>query len=66
MALSEARKRAKKKWDAANTKTASCKLSNEEHAAFKAYAEQRGKTVSGMLLEYVRACISTEQEDRTE
>lgn len=67
MAKTEAQRRANRKWDAANTKTAACKLSNAEHAAFKAYAEARGLTVSGALLEYVRDCIAgMEQNDGTE
>lgn len=66
MAVSESQKRASAKWDKANTQTAACKLTKAEHAAFKAYAEQHGKTISGMLLEYIRSCISTEQKSRTE
>lgn len=57
MAISEARKRANAKWNKANTKNAACTLTLEEHAAFKAYAEARGKTISGLLLDYVRSCI---------
>ena len=62
MAVSEAHKRGNRKWDAANMKVATCKLSLEEHAAFKAYAESRGKTISGVLLDYVRRCISDDTE----
>lgn len=58
MALSEARKRANAKWNKANTKSAACTLTLKEHAAFKAYAAARGKTISGQLLEYVRGCIA--------
>ena len=58
MPMTDAQKRANAKWKRANTKSAACVLSLEEHAAFKAYAEQHGKTVSGMLLEYIRGCIS--------
>ena len=57
MAISEARNRANAKWTKANTKNAACTLTLEEHAAFKAYAEARGKTISGLLLDYVRSCI---------
>ena len=79
MAVSEAKKRADAKWHKANTKSAACSLSLAEHAAFKAYAAARGKTISGLLLDYVRSCIadmeqqenieqpvSTEQKSRTE
>jgi hypothetical protein len=65
MAISEAHRRGNNKWDAANMKTAACKLTKSEHTAFKAYAEKHGKTISGMLLEYVRSCISTEQKQAT-
>lgn len=60
--MTDAQKRANAKWKKANTKSAACVLSLEEHAAFKAYAEAHGKTISGMLLEYIRSCISTEQQ----
>lgn len=62
MAISEARKRANAKWDKAHRKSIACTLSLEEHAAFKAYAEARGKTISGVLLDYVRRCISEDME----
>ena len=64
MAISEAHRRGNNKWDAANMKTAACKLTKSEHAAFKAYAEARGKTVSGLLLEYVRGCIADDMEQK--
>lgn len=62
MAISEAKKRANAKWNKANTKNVACTVNLEEHAAFKAYAEKRGKTISALLLEYVRKCIA---EDAT-
>ena len=58
MPKTEAQMRSIRKWDSEHMRTATCKLSNEEHAAFKAYAEAHGKTVSGALLEYVRKCIT--------
>ena len=65
MAVSDAKKKASAKWDKANRKNISCMVSNAEHAAFKAYAEQRGLTVSGALLEYVRKCLADmEQTER--
>ena len=42
----------------------SCKIRSEEHAAFKAYAEARGKTISSLLLEYVRGCIAEDMEQK--
>ena len=62
MSKTDAQRRSTRKWDAANMKTASCKLSNTEHAAFKAYAEAKLKTISGVLLEYVRRCIAEDVE----
>lgn len=53
----EAQKRANAKWNKANVKNLSCNVTVEEHAAFKRYAEQQGKTISAVLLEYVRSCI---------
>ena len=58
MTTSEAQKRASAKWNAQNQKTIACAVNLEEHAAFKAYAEARGKTISGLLLDYVRSCIA--------
>lgn len=62
MAATEAQKRASAKWDKANTKTATCKLRIDEYVAFKAYAERHGKTISAVLLEYVRKCISEDEQ----
>lgn len=65
MPKTDAQRRSTRKWDAANMKTASCKLSNAEHAAFKTYAEARGKTISCLLLDYVRSCIAEGTEQRS-
>lgn len=62
MATSESQKKASAKWNKANTKNIACTVNLEEHAAFKAYAEQHGKTISGMLLEYVRKCIAEAEQ----
>ena len=59
MATTDAQKRASAKW---NTKNIACTVNLEEHAAFKAYAERRGKTISAVLLEYVRKCISEDEQ----
>lgn len=66
MPLSEARKRANAKYQAEHQKTLACSVSTYEHAAFKAYAEARGKTISGLLLEYVRSCIAEGTDQRPE
>ncbi len=57
MAKSEAQKRANAKWAAKNTKVASCKLNIKEYDLFKQWAEDRGLTVSGALLKFIRSCI---------
>lgn len=66
MSRTDAQRWANAKWDKENTMTAACKLPKEEHAAFKAYAEVRGKTISGLLLDYVRHCIAEDIEQRPE
>lgn len=58
MPVSDAKKRANAKWSKVHMKNLACTVTNDEHAAFKKYAEDHGKTISGMLLEYVRKCIS--------
>lgn len=58
--MTDAQRRANAKWHKANMKNLACTVTLEEHAAFKKYAEDRGKTISGMLLDYVRKCISEE------
>lgn len=65
MPRTDAQRRANAKWDKENTMTAACKLRKDEHAAFKAYAEQHGKTISGMLLEYIRGCITDMEQNET-
>lgn len=64
MAVSDAHRRGNAKWDKENMRVVSCKIRSEEHAAFKAYAETRGKTISGLLLEYVRGCIAEDMEQK--
>ena len=79
MGVSEARKRANAKWDKANRKNAACALSIEQYEKFRQYAEQHGKTVTGMVKSLILDCIenmeqlenteqpaSTEQKSRTE
>ena len=57
MAISEARKRANAKWDSENLKNAACRLTLEQYALFQQYAEQHGKTDSGMVKQLVLACL---------
>lgn len=64
MAVSDAHRRGNAKWDKENMRVVSCKIRSEEHAAFKAYAEARGETISSLLLEYVRSCIAEDMEQK--
>lgn len=45
-------------FDKANYKTAACKITIAKYERFKAYAASRGKTVSGLLSEYIDNCIA--------
>ena len=56
--MTDAQRRAKQKYQSAHQKTLACPVNLDEYARFKAYAEQRGLTVSGALLEYVRRCLA--------
>ena len=39
-------------------KTAACKISVSNYEQFQAYAKSQGKTVSGLLTEYINSCIA--------
>jgi len=58
MPPSDAQKKARDKWDKANTKVVACKLRTEEAEAFKQYAANQGKTANTLIKEYVLRCIS--------
>lgn len=62
--MTDAQKRANRKWDKTNRKNLSCRVSISEYDAFKKYAEDHGKTISGMLLDYVRKCIANNTENQ--
>lgn len=62
--MTDAKKRANAKWNKENMKTLSCRISNNEYMTFKKYAEDHGKTISGMLLDYVRKCIANNTENQ--
>ena len=53
MALSEARKKANAKWDAANMATIACKLRKDKADAFRLYAQQHGTTPNALLKAYI-------------
>lgn len=53
MALSEARKKANAKWDAANMATIACKLRKDTAERFKQYAQEHGTTPNALIREYI-------------
>lgn len=57
MAVSEAQKKSRDKWDKENMTTLGCKVKKEEAAAFKEYANEQGKTSNTVLKEFVQECI---------
>lgn len=62
MARTEAKRKADQRYKRTHEKTLACGVNLDEYARFKAYAERRGKTISGVLLEYVRRCISDAEQ----
>ena len=53
MAVSEAKKRANAKWDAAHMKIVGVKLRRETAEEFKEYARQHGTTPNAILKDYI-------------
>lgn len=41
-----------------NYKVAACQISKSKYDLFRAYAKSQGKTVSGLLSEYIDNCIA--------
>lgn len=63
----EAKARANKKWDEANKDRYSRLVAvvyKDERDQFNAYAKRQGKSASGLLCEYIRACIASEAADK--
>ena len=54
----DAQRKAERKYKAGKYKTAACQLSTEKYIAFQSYAAEKGKTVSGLLSEYIDNCIA--------
>lgn len=63
MALSEARKRANAKWDAANTKVISCKARADLVETFKALCRENGETPNAVLTGAMEAYIAKYDPD---
>lgn len=57
MAVSEAQKKSRDKWDKANMITLGCKVKKEQAEKFKEYAKKRGVTSNTLLKEFVLKCI---------
>ena len=58
MAVSESRKKANQKWDAANMETLACKVKKDHAEQFKVYCAGIGETVNSVLQDYVTDCIT--------
>ena len=56
----DAQRKAENKYSKANFKTAACKIQIEKYNRFQAYAKGQGKTVSGLLSEYINNCIGAD------
>lgn len=56
-AKSDKKRAYENQYDAENYKVAACKIKKDDYEKFKKFAEAQGKTVSALLLEYVRSCI---------
>lgn len=63
MAISEAQKKSRDKWDKENMATLGCKVKKDEAAAFKEYAKRQGKTSNTVLKEYVQECIREKETE---
>lgn len=59
MAISEAQKKSRDKWDKENMTTLGCKVKKTEATAFKEYAAKQGKTANTVLKEFVISCIES-------
>ena len=58
MAVSESRKKANAKWDAANMATLAVRVKKEMADQFRAYCTVKGVTVNTELREYVQSCVA--------
>ncbi len=62
MPVSEARKRANRKWDEKNIRTISTKIRTETAEQFKRYAEEHNTTVSRILSDYIKELLEKEEK----
>ena len=61
--MSEARKRANKKWDEKNIRTVTARIRKETAEQLKEYAEQHGTTVNRILSDYIKELLSSENSE---
>lgn len=54
----DSQRKTQNKYDQKHYKTAACKISIEKYQAFQKYAEERKKTIAGLLSEYINQCLS--------
>lgn len=62
MPVSEAKKRANKKYQAKNIASLACRVKKEQAEKFKTYCAEIGKTSNAVLRNYVLDCIGEKQE----
>ena len=62
MPVSEAKKRANKKYQAKNIASLACRVKKEQAEKFKTYCTEIGKTSNAVLRDYVLDCIGEKQE----
>lgn len=62
MAVSEAQKRARAKWDSANMASLACRVKLETANAFRELCEQRGTTVSMALATFIKGELAAAQQ----
>lgn len=61
MAVSEAKKRANKKYQAEHIASLACRVKKEQADKFKAYCADIGKTSNAVLRDYVLECIDEKE-----
>lgn len=57
MALTEAQKKANKKYQSKTIASLACRVKKEQAEQFKVYCANKGKTSNAVLREYVLNCI---------
>lgn len=61
MPVSDAKKKANKKYQAQHIASLACRVKKEEAERFKAYCADQGKTSNAVLREYVYSCIGEDE-----